>query len=100
VSSVLFKTSSEDEIPLLIFPQSFGRPNYQYASKDVNRRRGKLFFDSFSVYSLSYLGGGPDVTVPIAEVTFESRHTVIEEWLPVSMSILGPKGSDGEVLSM
>lgn len=95
VHSELFKCEP-DETPILIFPQSFGRPEY----RDETPTSGETFFHSFSVYSLSYLGGGPDVTVPISEVPFVSERSRKREWLPVSLSMLGRKGEDGMILSL
>jgi len=95
VNEVLFRTSGE-EIPLLIFPQSFGQPDYC----DDTPKDERLFWDTFSVYSIAYLGGGPDVTVPVGEVSFQSKHTGREEWLPVAMSIVGRRGSDVQLLGM
>ena len=38
--------------------------------------------------------------LPVGEVSFRSRITVTEEYLPVAISLLGPRGSDSELLSL
>lgn len=88
------KSSPEDEsFPLLIFPQSWGVPAYR---DDPDPDAGHLFSSSvsFSSYSLSHLSGCPDCTVPIGEVSRISRVTQAEMFLPVSLSVLSPPGTD------
>ena len=94
-------TPGEDqvlEVPLLIYPQAWGKP--QYRDEVVKREDGKLFWDGFSVYSISYCSGCVDITVPIGEVTFRSKITETDEYLPVALSLLGPKGTDGLLLRL
>lgn len=87
--------SPEDEpFPLLIFPQSWGLPTYR---DDPDPDPGSPFSSSsspFSTYSLSHLSGCPDCTVPIGEVSRISRVTQAEMFLPVSLSVLSPPGTD------
>ena len=87
--------STEDEFPLLIFPQSWGSPDYR---DEVDN--GSLFFSSFSIYSLSYLSGCPDCTVPVGEMPRQSRVTEAEMFLPVSLSVLSPPGTDLQLLAL
>ncbi|KAI9846951.1 MAG: hypothetical protein M1838_001087 [Thelocarpon superellum] len=89
VNEVLLTSADPDEIPLLLFPQSFGIPNYR-----DSYGRSTVFWDKFSLYSFGYLGGCPDYTVPIGEVPYMSRITEREAFLPVSLSIIGRKGHD------
>ena len=97
VLDVLFATSDAAEIPLLLFPQSWGRPDYRtiYPAKD-----SPVFWDRFSLFSLSYCSGCPDYTVPISEVSYHSRVTDHEEWLPISLSMLGRPGVDVILLGL
>ena len=98
VRDTLFATVGSDrkrQFPLLIFPQSWGTPDYR---NDPDR--GPLLFSSFSAFSLSYLSGCPDCTVPIGEVPSISHHTESEMLLPVSLSVLGPPGSDLTLLAL
>ena len=95
VREILFAKTSEDELPLLIFPQSWGSPTYRDEPDN-----GPLFFSSFSIYSLSYLSGCPDCTVPIGEVSRKSRVTEAEIFLPVSLSVLSPPGTDIQLLAL
>ena len=87
--NVLLAPSKENEFPPLIFPQSWGIPNYR-----DELDTGPLFSSKFSIYSLSYLSGAPDCTVPIREVTRYSRITDEDMSLPISLSILSRPGTD------
>ena len=49
---------------------------------------------------LSPILGAPEVVVPIAEVTYKSRVSGCDEWLPVAVSLMGVKGSDIELLEL
>ena len=106
VRDVLFgpspsSSSSADtqcEVPLLVYPQSWGVPQYRDADKRLKDK--SLFWNGFSAYSISYCSGCPDITVPIGQVKFQSKVTETEEWLPVSMSFLTRPGSDAVLLSL
>ncbi|KAI1103862.1 amidase signature domain-containing protein [Jackrogersella minutella] len=89
-------TSNTHTIPLLVYPQSWGTPHYR---DDVSRPKdhNDIFWRGFSNYSMSYCSGCPDVTIPLGEVNFRSKVTETEEYLPVAISILAPRGED-EVL--
>lgn len=94
-NSFFTSSSAEGEFPLLVFPQSWAWPNYRDAlAEDL------LVFSTFSTYSLSYLSGCPDATIPIGEVPYHSRITDREEMLPVSLSVLSPPGTDLELLAL
>lgn len=93
-ATVLAKTS-ENEFPLLIFPQSWGTPSYRDEPDN-----GPLFSSSFSIYSLSYLSGCPDCTVPVGEISCRSRVTETEMFLPVSLSVLSPPETDLQLLAL
>lgn len=96
VCDVLFATSdAQAEFPLLLLPQSWGRPDYRDALAEE-----LLMFSTFSTYSLSYLSGCPDATVPVGEVPYHSRITDREEMLPISLSVLSPPGTDLELLAL
>ena len=92
---IVLAKSTEDEFPLLIFPQSWGSPAYRDEPDN-----GPLFFSTFSIYSLSYLSGCPDCTVPVGELPCQSRVTEAEMFLPVSLSVLSPPGTDLQLLSL
>ncbi|KAI0016845.1 amidase signature domain-containing protein [Xylariomycetidae sp. FL0641] len=85
------------EIPVLIYPQSWGRPWYR---DELPIRDDGLFWSGFSVYSISYCSGCPDITVPVGEVPFTSKITDTEEYLPVSLSLLAPRGLDSALLDL
>ena len=95
VRETLFAKMAEDEFPLLVFPQSWGTPTYRDESDN-----GPLFFSSFSAFSLSYLSGCPDCTVPVGEVPRKSRVTEAEMFLPISLSMLSPPGTDLQLLAL
>ncbi|KAF7508712.1 hypothetical protein GJ744_008959 [Endocarpon pusillum] len=90
VENVLFGPPDEEAITLLIFPQSFGVPDY----RDDMPKHECVIYDQFSVYSFGYLVGCPDYTVPIGEVPFVSRVTGETGYLPVSLSVVARRGND------
>ena len=92
---IILAKSAENEFPLLVFPQSWGLPTYRDEPDN-----GPLFFRSFSLYSLSYLSGCPDCTVPVGEVLCQSRITEAEIFLPVSLSMLSPPKTDLQLLAL
>ena len=99
--SSLSKSSSaatQNEIPLLVFPQSWGVP--QYRDEGDQSKDKSIWWDGFSAYSISYCSGCPDITVPVGQVKFQSKITETEEWLPVSLSFLTKPGSDFLLLSL
>ncbi|KAI0127231.1 amidase signature domain-containing protein [Xylariales sp. AK1849] len=100
VRKVLLPTPSDgsDEIPLLIYPQSWGVP--QYRDEVAKREDGKIFWTGFSAYSISYCSGCPDFTLPIGEVEFMSKFTGSEGFLPVALSLLGPRHMDLTLLKL
>ena len=91
----IFTKSADDEFPLLVFPQSWGHPVYR-----DEPNKGPLFFNAFSTYSLSYLSGCPDCTVPVGEVPCHSRITDTEMFLPISLSMLSPPGTDLQLVAL
>ena len=95
INESLFAKPDEEELTLLIFPQNWGRPDYRV---DADER--DLFFSTFSTYSLSYLSGCPDCTVPVGEVERHSRLTEAKMLLPISLSILSPPGTDLAMLGL
>lgn len=95
VKETLLAQSDKSELPLLVFPQSWGRPEYR-----VDPDMGNLFFSSFSSYSLSYLSGCPDCTIPIGEIETHSRIREAKMSLPISLSILSPPGTDLALLAL
>ena len=95
INNVVLPPSDKNEIPLLIFPQSWGTPTYR---DDLDC--SPLFSSSFSIYSLSYLSGAPDCTAPIGEVSRYSRVTESEMLLPISLSILGRPNTDLALMAL
>ena len=90
VENVLFGSPDEEAITLLIFPQSFGVPNYRDEIQD-----DIVAYNRFSVYSFGYLVGCPDYTVPVGEVPFVSKMTGnMGVYLPVSVSMVARRGND------
>ena len=91
----LFAQPDENELSLLVFPQTWGRPEYR-----VDPDKPDLFFSTFSSYSLSYLSGCPDCTIPVGEVETYSRITETKMSLPISLSILSQPGTDLALLAL
>jgi Asp-tRNA(Asn)/Glu-tRNA(Gln) amidotransferase A subunit family amidase len=94
--NVLFK-SDPDEITILLFPQTWGIPSYRDEGKPPKK---DIFWEAFSLYSISYVSGCPDITVPVGQVPYHSRITEHEEWLPVSLSFLSQPGNDRVLTSL
>ncbi|KAI0481958.1 amidase signature domain-containing protein [Xylariaceae sp. FL0804] len=108
----------DDTIPLLIYPQAWGVPRYRDEPPPPAAGGGRLFWSGFSAYSISYCSGCPDVTVPVGEVPFRSKITGASagagedededgdknedknEFLPVALSVLAPRGADAELLAL
>ncbi|KAI1383779.1 amidase signature domain-containing protein [Hypoxylon trugodes] len=92
-------TSETDIVPLLIYPQSWGVPHYR---DEVARWKDgdNIFWRGFSAYSISYCSGCPDATIPLGEVKFHSRITKTDEYLPVAISMLAPRGEDEVLLKL
>ena len=90
VKTVVFGAYDEEAIALMVFPQSFGIPNYRHHVKP----RTELFRHGFSVYAFGYLVGCPDYTVPVGEVPYLSEVTKRTEHLPVSVSMVARPGND------
>ncbi|KAK8034053.1 hypothetical protein PG993_009048 [Apiospora rasikravindrae] len=88
----------DDVIPLLVYPQAWGQP--QYRDEVSIRDPGNLFWEGFSVYSLSYGSGCPDYVLPLGEVEFTSRITRAKAHLPVAVSLLAPRGMDDVLLGL
>ncbi|KAL8376075.1 hypothetical protein RB595_007272 [Gaeumannomyces hyphopodioides] len=99
VNRVLFSdpTGKDDRIPIIVFPQAWGVP--QYRDDVVDRKSGNLFWSGFSAYSLSYCSGCPDITVPVGQVPSESKFTQAEMQLPIALSFLSPKGTDMRLMA-
>jgi Asp-tRNA(Asn)/Glu-tRNA(Gln) amidotransferase A subunit family amidase len=88
----------DGEIPLLLYPQCWGRPQYR---DDLGRlKTGEVFWKGFSVYSLAYSSGCPDFTLPLGEVEFTSKSTGRTEHLPVAISLMGPQNMDTTLLGL
>ncbi|KAI0173507.1 amidase signature domain-containing protein [Hypoxylon sp. FL1284] len=100
VNDVLLPRPSTEggEIPLLVYPQSWGRP--QYRDDLPKLKTQQVFWSGFSVYSISYCSGCPDFTVPIGEVPFRSKFTERNEYLPVALSLLVPRNMDTSLLDL
>ncbi|KAF2491668.1 amidase signature enzyme, partial [Lophium mytilinum] len=81
----------EEVTPILIFPQAFGRPEYRDTHPEPS---AAPLYASFSIYSISYVSGCPDYTIPVGEVPYESRIEGREAFLPVALSILSRPGTD------
>ncbi|OAL37318.1 hypothetical protein AYO20_03494 [Fonsecaea nubica] len=96
VETTFFGSYDQDAITLLVFPQSCGLPDYRDDIPD----RTRLFNDNFSIYSFGYLVGCPDYTIPVAEIPYVTKITSKTEFLPVSISLVGPPGSDLELFNV
>lgn len=88
----------DDEMPILIYPQSQGRPHYR--DKASQHQDGEIFWSGFSSFSISHCSECPDFILPVGERRFKSRIMEAEGGLSVAISLLGPRGSDLELLAL
>ena len=104
VVDVLLRTHLDPgEIPLLLFPQSWGIPAYRHellSAAPPPEGDRPIFGSGFSIYSIAYCSGCPDFTVPVGEVPYVSKVTGRREWLPCSISLLSTPGKDGVLLNL
>lgn len=95
---VTFFTSFDaDTTTIMMFPQSCGQPEYRDKKPAEN---SSLFCEAFSVYAFGFLCGCPDYTIPVGEVSYQSRITDRTEYLPVSLSFLSKPGTDLELFNV
>ncbi|KAF2751970.1 amidase signature enzyme [Sporormia fimetaria CBS 119925] len=88
--------SEPGEIVIMVFPQSWGTPSYRTRTNPAPKQgeNERVFWEGFSPYSISYISGCPDITVPVGQVASVSEITGQAEWLPISMSFLSQVGND------
>ncbi|KAI0154665.1 amidase signature domain-containing protein [Xylariaceae sp. FL1272] len=98
LNETLFSAAEQEDIPLLVFPQTVGSPHYR--DDVVVHGHGGKARPGFSVYSISSCSGCPDVTIPVGEVPFVSRLTGTQEFLPVTVSLMAPRGMDSCLLDL
>jgi len=94
--NTLFGSYDQDATTIMIFPQTCGLPDY----RNHVAVQGETFNSTFSIYALGYLVGCPDYTLPVAETPYVSRVTNQIEHLPVTMSLVGPPGTDLELFDV
>jgi len=104
-NKTIFKTWLETEVlipqhdeahcssALLVHPIWPGSPSYRdnYPAKSPE---GAGIYFGWNQYSISQLGGVPEVVLPIGQVKYTSRVTETEKWLPVAVSINAAAGCD------
>ena len=75
---------------LLLLPWTTGIPNY----RDVYRPQPDWAGYGWQYYMISPFAHAPEMIVPIGQTRFYSKVTQREEWLPVSLGVIGARGSD------
>ena len=80
---------------ILVYPQSSGEPSLResYPGTPI---AGPPF--GFSALSLANLGSHPDMVIPIGETNFHSNITHSQEWLPLTLSLVGGSGCDLQLM--
>lgn len=88
---VLLKSDGEgNSESILILPWTSGEPDY----RDIYREAPSWVGEGFYFYYISPYAQAPEFILPIGQTKFYSRVTEREEWLPVSIGIIGAKDSD------
>lgn len=76
---------------LIILPWSSGEPEY----RDKYRNGPQGFTGiGFFFYNVAPYAEGPEIILPVGKTPFVSKVSGRTEWLPVSIGIVGGKGSD------
>lgn len=87
---------------ILVLPAS--PPELAYRNDDFTRTFGErghsLQGFGFDLHHCSYLGGLPEVVIPVGQVPVKSVATGKETFEPVSIAIIGPRGSDHQLMEM
>ena len=96
----IFRTWFEDNLigpsedgtseALLLLPWTTGTPNY----RDVYRPQPDWAGYGWQYYMISPFAQAPEMIIPIGQTSFISKVTKREEWLPVSLGVIGARGSD------
>ena len=74
----------------LLLPWTKGTPNY----RDVYRPQPDWADYGWQYYMISPFTRAPEMIIPIGQIPFLSKVTKREEWLPVSLGVIGARGSD------
>ena len=78
-----------------VYPQSLGIPDYRNLYLDAPTQPF-----GYIDYRIAELGGGPDIVVPIGQVSYISNVTMNVQYLPVTVSIVVASGCDYMLLSL
>jgi len=78
---------------LLLLPWTTGTPDY----RDVYRPQPDWAGYGWYYYMISPFAQAPEMIVPVGQTPFISKITKREEWLPVSLGIVGARGSDASL---
>ena len=85
--------SSRKSTALVVLPISTIEPNYRDTTSPSPEEQSAL-----DELFLPPILGAPDIAVPIGEVTYDSRISNQEEYLPVVVDVVGAPGSDLRLL--
>ena len=75
---------------LLLLPWTTGTPDY----RDKYRPQPNWAGYGWQYYMISPFAHAPEMIIPIGQTPFISKVTKREEWLPVSLGVIGARGSD------
>ena len=75
---------------LLLLPWTKGIPDY----RDAYRPQPDWAGYGWQYYMISPFARAPEMIIPIGQTSFLSKVTKREEWLPVSLGVIGARGSD------
>ena len=81
---------------LLLLPWSTGKPSYRDEHHDKPNRTGQ----GWEHWMISIFAQAPEMIVPIGQTSFFSKVTKKEEWLPVSIGIIGARHSDPSLIGV
>ena len=95
VKDVLFKQFADgNEKSVLVLPRTWGLPQYRFEDDEPPGQPVFRWF-GFQPPNISGFSPCPDFTVPLDEVSYQSKVTGRREWLPVSIGLLTMPEDDG-----
>ncbi|KAL2068841.1 hypothetical protein VTL71DRAFT_15179 [Oculimacula yallundae] len=100
----VFKEFLEKEVftdrTIMILPGSFPAPSYRDEVSRTEEQCSKWQGYGLQNTTFSVLGGLPAVVLPVGERTYQSKFTGKDEQKPISVIILGPRGSDNWLMKV
>lgn len=91
------KVLPDDCSRILVYPANDGEPSLRQSYPGTPVSGPPV---GFGATRLANLGSLPDMVIPLGEVPYNSTITHSQEWLPVSLSIVGGSGCDIQLMDI